>query len=138
MAELGWNPWRALRARPWVSLEWCRLSGTRGLITQSAVGATIWIDERLGQRTRSAVLAHELVHEERGLFYDRSTPRALVAKEEAAVVRETARRLVPDAGLAELAASGEPVELWEVADRFGVPEDVARAAVSSFLARCRR
>jgi hypothetical protein len=57
------------------------------------------------------------VHDERGLLYE-DTPVALVAKEEAAVRSETARRLVPVRDLAAMVSGGEPDRA--VADRRAV------------------
>jgi hypothetical protein len=134
-SEGGWNPWRALRGRPHVVLEWGELTGTRGALVEAPDGRVIWLDWRLGRRARSAVLTHELVHDERGLLYDETTPVALVAKEEAAVRTETARRLVPPRDLAAMIAEGEPVELWQIAERFDTTEEVARAAVERWFGR---
>ncbi|HET9692321.1 MAG TPA: hypothetical protein VFP61_14310 [Acidimicrobiales bacterium] len=128
--ETGWNPWRALRERKHLTLEWRELDSADALLVDAGGGRRrVILDWRLGRRARSAALTHELVHDERGLLYDLSTPGPLVAKEEAAVRAETARRLVPPERLDALAESGTPVELWEVADRFDVPEDIARQAI---------
>lgn len=59
----------------------------------------ILVDYSLGRRERRVVLAHELIHVERGVGTDQpgmpSTWAPVVAKEEAAVNAEVARRLVP-------------------------------------------
>jgi hypothetical protein len=90
-----WNPWRALRGRPWLLLRWATLDRAAGLLVDHGDHRAIVLDPRLGRRARSAVLTHELVHDERSLFYDAATPLPLVAKEVAAVEGETCRRLVP-------------------------------------------
>jgi hypothetical protein len=75
------------------------------------------------------------VHDERGIFYTAEAPAKLVAKEEHAVRAETARRLVPTAELASIArraAAEDPVELWQLADWFDVPEEIAALAVERY------
>lgn len=76
------------------------------------------------------MLAHELVHDERGIAYTRSTPQALVDAEERWVWRETARRLVPADELEQLIAAADPLplELWEICDHFDVDQRVASTA----------
>ena len=79
------------------------------------------------------MLAHELVHDDRGILFTLSTPLALIRKEEAYVVAETARRLVPGVELAELVRrsvdDGDPVGWREVAEWFDVPRAVAELAL---------
>jgi hypothetical protein len=123
-----WNPWRALRERRHLTLEWAEMD-TPGMIVGDADQRTVWLDYRLPRRERNAVLAHELVHDERNLLYRPDTPRALIDKEEVAVRREVARRLVPGEVLDEIAASGESLTAAEIADRLDVPEHVVRLAV---------
>lgn len=89
------------------------------------------IDPRLGRRDRAAVLAHELIHDERDILYPPGCPAALVAKEEAAVDRAVARRLVPLDALRRLVAARSafgPVTTAEIADEFDVPVEVAQRA----------
>ena len=131
-----WNPWRALRARDHLELRWADLAPAKGLLTVDSAGIRIvWLHRALSRRWRSATLAHELVHDERGIFYDRSTPALLVSKEERAVKIETSRRLVPPEELAEMArwaAAEEPIELWELAEAFDVPEEIVALAVQQY------
>ena len=126
------NPWRELRARPWIELRWTFLRGQRGLWVPETVGSTIHLDPRLGRRERRCVLAHELVHEERGIAYTRSTPTAMVQIEERCVERETVRRLVPPDDLMTLVhvLAPDPVTVIDVADWFDVDWRTARAACS--------
>lgn len=130
-----WNPWRALRARTHIELEWAWFHdlGTRGLIEDAppAPGRVITLHAGLGRIDRRATLAHDLVHDERGLP-PASCPVLLREKAEAAVRREVARRLVP---LDELRAMvfartslDEPATAADIAERFDVPEHVARLA----------
>lgn len=124
----GCNPWRVLRGRKHLTLPWAVLDHANGMLVEDGPRRTVILDRGLGRRQRSAVLTHELVHDERGLLYDSSTPAAMVAKEESIVRAETVRRLVPIAELDALAAAGETLEACQVAEHFDIPEDVARDA----------
>lgn len=124
-----WNPWRALRERPQIELRQQWLRGRRGLWVPNGDGtSTIYLDPRASRRERRCTLAHELVHEERGIAYGPATPRPLVQLEERTVTRIAVGRLVPAAELAELAASVDQLAAWEVADHFDVDHATARAA----------
>lgn len=117
-----WNPWTALRQREHLTLVVVRLpDGVRGVWTPGIIA----LDHRLDRRQRNATLAHELVHDERGIGAP-AAPAALMEREEWIVRRITAERLIPADELAELAAQAdlEPVELWQIAEHFDVPEDV--------------
>jgi hypothetical protein len=131
----GWNPWAAAARLPRLEIwfgdvpegaTWHRV-GTRDQIT---------IDARAGRRERCALLAHELVHLERGVGYPLATA-ATMEREEAIVRRETARRLVPPGELADLVARRsevEPVTAALVAEEFDVPEPVAAEALRALQA----
>ncbi len=126
-----WNPWRALRTRPQITLEWGLLRNARGLWIPNDDGtSTIRLDVRLSRRERRCTLGHELVHEERGISYTAATPWALVAIEERVVRRETTRRLVPPAELTAFALATAPLtlEVWEICDEFDVDGPTARDA----------
>jgi hypothetical protein len=126
-----WHPWGALRERGHIKIQKTWLRGTRGLWVPNDDGTSvIHLDPRMGRRERRCVLAHELVHEERGIAYDWRTPNELVQTEERMVAREAARRLVPPAELVALirAMDGEPLELWEISDHFDVDQRTARLA----------
>jgi hypothetical protein len=132
----GWNPWAAATRLPALEIwfgdvpegaTWHRIGG-RDLIT---------IDARARRRDRAALLAHELVHLERGVGYPLATA-ATMEREEAIVRRETARRLVPPQELAELVARRsevEPITAALVAEEFDVPEPVAAEALRALRAR---
>ena len=140
----GWNPWRALREDPTIELAVEPLPDRVGgaYYWRGEGWAAIAIDSRLTATERNARLAHELVHHERGGGVEcAGMPEqwhAVVDREERRVHDETARRLVPSEALAALISSiiddGRPVEAWEVADAFDVPEHVARRALE--LLRC--
>lgn len=130
----AWNPWRSLRERPRAQLLWQRLVGTPGFVEVGVGGSeVIVLDPRVGRRQRRAVLAHELVHLDRGLL-PAGTPRLVVDREEFQVRAETARRLVPGPALARMVAERSDVEgvtAAMVADEFDVPLDVAEVALAA-------
>jgi len=129
-----WQVWEDLQQRTHIELAWAYLVGHRGRIDELGNGRRlITLDARLRQVDRRAVLAHELVHDDRGILFTLSTPLALIHKEEAYVVAETARRLVPCAELGQLVRravdDGDPVGWREVAEWFDVPRAVAELAL---------
>lgn len=136
-----WNPWAALRARPHVQLrldpEAALLGG--GMLVLGPGLAVVVLDPALDRRSRRVALAHELVHEERGGGCDApGLPDELdviVSRDEAAVVREVARRLVPPAALRHLLEQrhglGLHVEPWEVAEVFDVDDPTACVALDA-------
>jgi hypothetical protein len=132
----GWNPWAAARAHP-------RLEIAFDDVPQGATwhrdehGDRITIDVRATRRERRALLAHELIHAERGIGHPVATP-ATMEREEAIVRRETALRLVPLEELAELVRrldDIEPVTALLVGEEFDVPEPVAREALFALRQR---
>lgn len=136
----GWKVWGELRRRTHIDLAWAYLNGHRGRIEDLGGGRRrIVIDARLDQRQRRATLAHELVHDERGIFFTDHTPVGIVRKEEALVRAETTRRLVPLDELDHLVrtaiVSDACVSWREVADWFDVPRDVAEDAMAQLQRR---
>jgi hypothetical protein len=126
----GWDPWCAAAALP-------RLEIWFGDVPHGAVwqrderGDQITIDASASARDRRALLAHELIHLERGVGYPVAS-EATMQREEAIVRRETARRLVPPVELAELVARREgiePITADVVAEEFDVPTSVALEAL---------
>lgn len=94
--------------------------------------AGLELDHDLCRVGRRATLGHELVHVERRIWFPPGTPAALVAKEEAAVNVEVARRMVPPGELALFVASisqFEAVTAQVVAEEFDVTEVVACRAL---------
>lgn len=126
----AWRPWRDLRQQSnvaWALTDLPAIFGG-GLTATAGDHHVILIDRRLGQVERLAVLAHELVHLERG-----GTADCLdVAREERAVDRIVAGRLVPDDELEALVDVLVEVEggvtAAMVAEAFGVPHGVAELA----------
>ncbi len=97
----------------------------------------IALSRTLSQSERNETLAHELIHAERGggpLYSDQPAGwDDVVSRDEAAVGREVARRLVPADDLAALIAQtvdlGESVDAVAVAEHFDVSEPVAQLAL---------
>jgi hypothetical protein len=139
----AWNPWRALRDRGHLILRWAHLPrGVDGTLADNGDGTrTLSIEARLGRIDRNAVLAHELVHDERSILYFSHTPMALIAKEEALVEAEVARRLVPlddlEAAVVLWIEIDEPVTATLVAEAFEVPANVAERALRQLVQRHR-
>ncbi len=138
-SEEIWNPWEALRSRPHVELQMApeaALLGGAMLVLGPGLTVVV-LDPALDRRARRVALAHELIHEERGGGCDGAgLPPGLdpmVARDEAEVVREVARRLVPRAALAALVRQRDelhdPVAPWEVAEEFDVDDATARVAL---------
>lgn len=127
--------WSELRRRSHIDLAWSYLSGCDGRIEDLGGGTRrITLDPRLDRPGRRATLAHELIHDERELFFDDSTPIGIVRKEEAYVEAEAVRRLVPLDELEQLVrgrvSDDGTVECHDVMEWFEVPEDVAVHAIN--------
>lgn len=130
----GWNPWRVLREREHIILEWGNLPMTlRGVWLPIPGGARIVLAIWLDRRHRSCTLSHELVHDERGLTTS-DMPAALAVKEERHVACISASRLVPADELAavvrRIVDCGDGVTAEAIADEFDVTVDVARLALA--------
>lgn len=125
----GWNPWRALRDREHLVFAVSDLPAVvgGGVYWPRGARAAIILDRSLTAVARNAALAHELTHDD------------LPGATESQVNDEVARRLVPDDDLAamfEIAVLNDlPVEPWQVAERFEVPDGVAERAMRLFLSR---
>lgn len=138
MAEVRWNPWRDLRERGHIVFARRPLpAGLLGVYGRRGNRAAIVVDVDLDQQARNAVLAHELVHDERGGGIDAPYMPAswadVVVREERFVEREVARRLVPpaelDAFVERRRQLEEPVMVGDVVEEFDVPAWVAAEAV---------
>lgn len=128
----GFNPWAWLREHSSITLRWAHLpSGVRGIYVEDD-SPVIVLDARLGRAQRNATLCHELVHAERGIT---GNPRV----DERGVDDEVARRLVPTDELASMREIAElndlPIEVWMVAEKFDVPDDVAERAMRLLLGK---
>lgn len=135
MAE-RWNPWRALRARPWITFVRAPLPPSTGgavCATWNDGSSVIAIDSALGRRARREALAHELVHLERGgscaYLGQADGWSAVVVREERAVERITAGRLVPPAEIIDFVerrvASEIPTTALDVSEEFDMSEQMA-------------
>ncbi len=126
-----WDPWEVLAAiGEGTTLHFADLGGLKGLWQRDRMGDLIILDPSLSSRERRAVLAHELIHAERGIGHGAATADTMTREEEM-VRREVARRLVPPSELAALIARErpEPVDVALVGDEFDVPDDVAALAL---------
>ncbi len=136
---MPWNPWRELRRRSHIVFRLAILPDETGggVYWPRAGRAALIIDPRLSRVDRRAVLAHELVHDERGGGADHSDMppswAPVVARDEAAVDQEVARRLVPADLLLRfcevMALLDIGVMAHHVAEHFDVPESVAGVAL---------
>lgn len=139
-SEAAWDPWAVLADRgASTHLVYLDLAGRRGAWQRDHLGDLIALDVGLGPIDRRAVLAHELVHAERGIGWGAATP-ATMQREEAIVRDLVASRLVPERELARLLrdrAAIEPLDVAGVAEHFGVPLDVAGLAVDRLRRRPR-
>jgi hypothetical protein len=127
----GWNPWSALRDRDHIRfvLDPVAEVGGGGLYARHGDCAAIVIHPELHRIDRRAALAHELIHDERGIV-PTEAPQWIVSREEHLVHLEVARRLVPLDQLADFVeAHAGPLTVADVADEFDVPPDVARRAI---------
>ena len=126
----GWNPWAAAAGHPRLEI-WFGDVPHGATWHRTGDADVITIDAAASRRERSALLAHELVHLERGIGYPVATERTM-QREEAIVRRETARRLVPPCELRALVdrrAEVEPITAALVAEEFDVPERIAAEAL---------
>ena len=125
-----WNPWASLRDLP-VELWFAPLRGQRGRWTRRPEGDEILLEESLDRRSRREVLAHELVHVERGVGWPAATSATMQLEEER-VWRIALRRLAPPAEIARFVRSRAtvgPVTIADLADEFDLSlEAAARAA----------
>ncbi len=130
-AAAAWCPWAAaeadgvlVRAHPVADLLGGALCSWRG---QRAI---VVLSPRLSSVERRVALAHELVHLERGGGIDLpGMPpgwAAVVAREEAAVDDEVARRLVPRGALRAL---GPDIGLTEAAELLAVTAELIERAL---------
>lgn len=129
--------WRSIRNHDHIHVRIAPLPAETGggcLVRRPNGQAWILLDAGLSPAERRAVLAHELVHLERGSArYDGAPPTwdDVVAREELLVDRIVAERLVPADELRTFAAARAelgPVTVEDVAEHFDVPVWVAREA----------
>ena len=133
-----WNPWDTLRSRTLIAMAVRPLPpGVLGAYLARGHRRAIVLSSSLGRAERTATLAHELVHDERGggaAFRGQpATWDPVVARDERQVDDEVARRLVPGPELDRLWRRARGVDgsltAREVAAVFDVPPEVAARAL---------
>lgn len=131
-----WSPWQTLADRPDITVRFADLTatGAKGACCRTSDGWLVVLCRSLGQVERSSVLAHELVHVERGGggWHDGmpSGWAAVLAREERATDRATARVMVPPDRLAGwLGCQEGGVTAADVAVEFRVPVWLAAVAL---------
>ena len=87
------------------------------------------INADLSEREKKAGLAHELGHIKRGGLYHASTPPLLRQRAETLATRYAAEILAPPQAVREAERQGL-VTVWELAEHFGLPEDVMARIVA--------
>lgn len=143
-----WNPWRDLRGREWIQLSFDDIAelGGGGIYARDNEGVVIVLSPRLTPEERKVVLAHELVHDERGAPVTApDAPAAwapIARREEFRVHRIVAGRLVPVDELRVVVDRHLELEGFitaeQVADEFGVTPAVAAEALRLLAAMSRR
>lgn len=118
---IGMEPWGRLEQLKGWRVEWADIA-ERGL-TQFNL-CQILLREGLKWRSERAVLSHEVVHAERGPF-----PKWMTAREEEAVSRESARRLLPIRRLGE--AMSWSLNIDELAEELDVDRPTIEARLRS-------
>lgn len=121
-----WNPWVTLHTSS-IELWFARLPGERGRWTRRPSGDEILLDERLDRRSRTEVLAHELVHAERGVGWPSATAATMEVEEER-VWRIALRRLAPPSEVRRFIrarATVGPVTVADLAEEFDLSADGA-------------
>jgi hypothetical protein len=133
-----WNPWAALRATS-IELWFAPLEDERGRWTRGPDGDEIVLDESLDRRARQEVLAHELVHAERGVGWPDATVATMELEEER-VWRIALHRLVPPDHIARFLAQRStvgPVTVADLADEFDLSPEAARRIAHLYELRTR-
>lgn len=133
-----WNPWAELRAREELELVWVDVP-EGGALVDDGQQRRVMMSARLGRRSRSEVLTHELAHDERDVLDGPDTHPLTMQLEEERVRRITASRLVPahllDDYISEQLSISEAVTVADVAEAFDTTAGVAQTAL--MLARAR-
>jgi hypothetical protein len=132
----GWNPWAAARAHLHLEIRYGDVA-EGATWHRDAEGDCITISASASRRQRKALLAHELIHMERGIGFPVATA-ATMQREEAIVRRETAVRLVPLPellALVERLEGIEPITAELVGEEFDVPEPIALEALVALRQR---
>lgn len=125
-----WNPWAALRSAN-VELWFASLDRERGRWSRFADHDEIVLESALDRRSRREVLAHELVHVERGVGWPDASAATMQLEEER-VWRIALERLAPPEevrAFLERRATVGPVTVHDLAEEFDLsPQAAARVA----------
>ena len=128
---MAWNPWRTLRQLDRIEFTRAPIGRWRGLAGTDGTHSAIILHTRLLRRERCAVLAHELIHLERGIGGGHPD-RVVRAREERWVDDEVARRLIP---LDELVPwiinrGDDPTTVADIAEQWDTTVNVAECAAA--------
>lgn len=146
LVEKPWigNPWRALRDREHITFAFDPVAAFLGggLYAKQGDRSVIMIDPALSRRQRAAVLAHELVHDERVVdataamppSWDAVRTRLHIAVDDEAVVRLLPLVLLEAFCRRHVEAMGV-VTLHDVAEEFDCAEWVAKRALELLIER---
>lgn len=121
---MHFHPWRRLRERPELEVQWRRLPD--GVLGRTD-GQRIWLDPRQPQRQRRCTLLHELIHADRGVACGSDS------SEERTVEQLAARHLIPLVALAEGIAWAH--DEHELADDLWVDVEMVRARLAGLSAQ---
>lgn len=131
-----WNPWAALADAP-IDLRLAPLSGERGRWSRYLDRDEIVLEASLPRRVRREVLAHELVHAERGIGWPQASAATMEVEEER-VWRTALDRLAPPAEVeAFLRRRGSvgAVTVTDLAEEFDLSIEAARRVARLRAAR---
>ncbi|MFT3661961.1 MAG: ImmA/IrrE family metallo-endopeptidase [Gordonia sp. (in: high G+C Gram-positive bacteria)] len=124
------NPWRWLRDHhPRIDIVWCFTDD--GIAGGWDGDRHIVMDPRLLQAARRSVLAHELVHVERGVLPEQPV---LIAREERTVDRIAARLLIPLDALIDAIRWCRGVAGMEMADEVWTDRHTLLARIETLTA----
>jgi len=139
MAAGTWSPWQAIRNMDDLQVGLVDLPEEAGgaILARRGERSVVLIDKNLSRVERTAALAHELVHLERGgpgrCHHPSRSWEAVVLREELIIDREVAARLAPIEALARLVTRydrlGEAVTVNTVAAELDISVGVARIAL---------
>lgn len=122
-----WDPWEQLEETE-VDLWFAELDRERGRWTRSGSTDTIVLETSLDRRTRTEVLAHELVHVERGIGWPDASAATMQLEEERVWRIALGRLAPPDAVRRFLRRRGSvgPVTVHDLAEEFDLSVEAAR------------
>ena len=124
-----------LAEREGIGIYWFTMESTESLSIMAQDGSCAVAMDPWSLRTlaeEKTKLARELGHCETGSFYNQSAALDVRQKHENQADRWAIQHLIPSGALEEAIANG-CAELWQLADYFGVTEDLMRKAVCLHL-----